>query len=136
MTTVALVLGHDPRAPSLTELLRIVTALVAADQPVRLVVAAVEGGPDLDTVGAEAATYLDGIAGFGVVPERLDDAGVVAAIAASRDVLCAAPAPRPSRPEVLVVDEAWLSSAREDPGAAVTALRDAGQVLRVAAAPN
>lgn len=128
---LALVLTDDVASAHAAELLRVVAALVAADQPVRLACAGAGRGAFAgDAVDAEVEVYLDGIADFGVVPTVLEGAAWIDALAGVRDLLRLAPPDRAHEPALLVVDDAWLDAARTDPDTALTTLTAAGQVLR------
>lgn len=129
--TLALLPGADADPGALTEWLRILTALVAADQPVRLVCTDA-GGAALRDPGLpdEAETYLAGMREFGVVPEVLEAPELLDALATARDVFRLGAAGRVGNPALLVVDEVWLAEARGQPGVALEILRGAGQVVR------
>ncbi len=129
--TLAVVLTDDVGSPRAAELLRMVAALVAADQPVRLVCAgAGRGAFASDDLPEEAEAYLDGVADFGVVPADLEAPALLDAIQGARDLLRLAPADRSHDPALLVIDDDWLASARADPAAALDTLATAGQVIR------
>ncbi len=130
-STLALILTGGAASPDGVELLRMVAALVAADQPVGLICAGPgRGAFERDDLSAEAQAYLDGVADFGVIPAGVDDTALLDALEEARDIMRVAPADRPGDPALLVIDDAWLAAARGDPAAAVAALAAAGQVIR------
>lgn len=129
--TVALILDPDPASPGTEELCRMIAALVANDQPVRVVCAGAAHG----VLGEALATpanerYMDAVEGFGVVPEDLAAAAVLEALAGARDILRAAPGDRAGVPALRVVDAAWLTASASSPEAALAELTAAGQVVR------
>ena len=129
--TVALVGTAEAASPDVVELLRVVAALVAAGQPVRLAcIGPAHGALDDEELPDEIRDYLDGVADFGVVPADVDAVSVLELLGEARDVLRVAAAGRSGVPALLAIDDPWLEAARADPEEALTAILAAGQVIR------
>ena len=127
MTTLAIYGADDPGAPAVAEWLRVLAALVACGEAPEVIV--LPGfALDADQLGDEATRTLDQLASFDVVPRPAVDPGaVLEACARATRILRVG---GPPGGDLLVVDDAALTIARDDPAAFAAHLASAGPVVR------